>query len=164
MSPWSRLPARGRILRLLGVLLLWAGASLAAQSPERQPAILLKGPFPVKSILLLAANTIPAYSGEYAFEGERVQVVFTRRKLPLSKLWAPLPPCGKLALYRVASEESLTVFFQEQDFSLFFAFAGEPAYACPFMARFVERFTLLLGFAQHEVDVPFPAILDLSLK
>ena len=134
---------------------------LYSQKPSETPAILLRGPYEIKGIKLLPPNSLAAFQGEYVFEKEEVQIIFTREKVVVPKDWIPLA-CRKLRVYRIPNEESFSVFYQQdQEFFLFFSFEKGSETWCTFIDRFVERFIFLLGFVQHEVDLPFPAILEL---
>ena len=173
MLPWSRsyrfrlIPTAVLVTAALAGLV--CAVPLAAQETE---AVLLSGPTPVKGIPVYAPNRIPAFRGLYSLsgakadtaEGLQLKVLYARQDLLVPQTWNSRR-CGAWRLYEVSDYETFTLCYRDQrDFFLFFFFPDieEPAYWCGFVDPFIERFLFLLNFVESQVDVPFPAILQIE--
>ena len=139
-------------------LLLIAAASLLYG--EEAPALLVRGPLRLRGIDLLAPNALAAFEGFYRYKEEEIRVIFTRDPLLRSGDWLSLS-CGKLQLFKLPDEwERIFYYSNYRDISLLFVFNPDFDLWCDFIGIFVERFSFLLGFTLHEVDIPFPAVLE----
>lgn len=148
--------------RLLLPLLLLTAASLLYG--EEVPALLVKGPLSLRGIDLLSPNALVAFEGFYSYKEEEIRVIFTGDPLLRSGDWLPFP-CGNLQLFQLPDEwERIFYYSNSRDISLLFVFDPDFELWCDFIGIFVERFSFLLGFSIHEVDVPFPAVLELATQ
>ena len=144
--------------RLLPALLLLTAASLLYG--EETPALLVRGPLRLRGIDLLAPNALAAFEGFYRYKEEGIRVIFTRDPLLRSGDWLSFP-CGKLQLFKLPDEwERIFYYSNNRDIFLLFVFNPDFDLWCDFIGIFVERFSFLLGFSLHEIDVPFPAVLE----
>ena len=144
--------------RLLLLLLFLTAASLLYG--QETPALLIKSPTEIRGIDILAPNALVAYEGFYRYKEEEIRVIFTSDPLLQSEEWLPFP-CGKLQLFKLPDEwERIFYYSNNRDISLLFVFNPDFDLWCDFIGIFVERFSFLLGFSLHEVDVPFPAVLE----
>jgi hypothetical protein len=146
---------------LLPLLLLTAVSLLYG---EEAPALLVRGPLRLRGIDLLAPNALVAFEGFYSYKEEEIRVIFTSDAPLRSGDWLSLS-CGKLQLFKLPDEwERIFYYSNNRDISLLFVFNPDFDLWCDFITIFVERFSFLLGFSLYEVDVPFPAVLELAAK
>ncbi len=139
----------------------------------------MSGPTPVKGIPVYSPNEIPAFRGVYSLtgteqegvhtqetarEGRILTILYTREDLLVPSTWTSRR-CGGWQLYQVIDYDTFTLCYRdERDFFLFFFFPEirEPAYWCGFIDPLINRFLFLFNFVRTEVDVPFPAILQVA--
>lgn len=148
--------------RLLLPVLFIAAASLLYG--QETPALLIKSPTEIRCIDFLAPNALVAFEGFYRYKEEEIRVIFTRDPLLPSTDWLSLS-CGKLSLFQLPDEwERVFYYSNNRNISLLFIFSPDFDLWCDFIGIFVERFSFLVGFSLHEVDVPFPAVLELAAQ
>jgi len=153
---WQRVLQLSKPL-LLFFLLLTAASLLYG---EEAPALLIKSPTEIRGIDIIPPNALVAYEGFYRYKEEEIRVIFTKDPLLRSSDWLSLS-CGKLQLFKLPDEwERIFYYSNNRDIFLLFVFSPDFDLWCDFIGIFVERFSFLLGFSLHEVDVPFPAVLE----
>jgi hypothetical protein len=149
------------------------GAGNLAAQEQAAGAVLLSGPTPVKGIPVYAPNRIPAYRGIYVLKGTAgvrpeeaptLTILYARQDLLIPSSWSSRR-CGPWRLYQVSDYDTFTLCYpDERGFYLFFFFPDveEPAYWCGFTDPMIERFLFLFNFVDREVEVPFPAVLQIG--
>ncbi len=128
---------------------------------EADLAILLRGPVDTRGIDFLGPNTIPGLLAIYRMTDSKIEVTFTRSKIVAAKAWAKVR-CVKWELYELSDDEMRTLYYGEDQYSLFLRFPFELDRWCVFSDSFLTKFRRLLGLAKSERDVPFPAIVELT--
>jgi hypothetical protein len=135
-----------------------------ATGAETKPAILQRGPLPVKGIPFLPPNVLPAFQGDYSLGGRRISVLFSSEALVLPREWKSLP-CGPLRLAEVPEDDGRTfclVEGAEEPLFLFFSFQSPGGDWCKFIEAFRAGFLYLRSFQSGGLEVPFPAMLEIG--
>jgi hypothetical protein len=160
-------PRRARPLAVAALLaaLCVGGAAGADAQQQGLYAVLLRGPQPVRDLLMFPPNPLAAQAGDYGLGEARVSVLYTGETLVLPQAWRARV-CGELRLLEVTGQEPYSLCFADPEgaFTLFFSFpdALEEALRCRFVGSFVRRFQVLRGLVKGKLEVPFPGVLEVG--
>ena len=122
-------------------------------------AILKRGPYEIRGIKLLPPNSLTAFRALYRIDQEEVEVIFTPQSVLIPREWLPLS-CRGLKVYQIPWNEYFSVCYRsEQNTHLFFIFENAE-YWCLFIEKFVQRFSVVMGFTRYNSDILFPAVLE----
>jgi hypothetical protein len=133
----------------------------SGEEPGDTRAVYDVGPVRAKGLLFLPVNVIDHYRGEYTIGDHRIVVYFTAFGIERFREWERYE-CASRPLFLVErNDERSILFFEDDDFALFFAIPSGFDRGCQFVDAFVRRFLYFRQVSEADGAPPFPAILEL---
>ena len=146
---------------LISIIILLAASGAVADEAEG-PSILKKGPVYHEGIEFLGVNALPAWYGEYSYDGGVVRVYFTREEVVLSDEWKD-GACGTGGMFStVRNGVPVTAYMVPGGWTAFLSFPDENAEICRFMEIYIRRQTYFINLSRDKSVFSFPAVLEIN--